>query len=99
MRRAPDRILSRYGSAVKLQQLDALRGVPEAGSPHEATRRLFLTQPAVSRSIKDLKVELSMQLLTRSASGVTLAPIAHQVLKRAPVVQREVGRNEAIYAS
>lgn len=101
----PDRILSRYdsplklrsGGAVKLQQLDALRAVPEAGSLHEATRRLFLTQPAISRSIKDLKVELSMQLLTRSASSATLVPFAHRVIKRALIVQREVGRNEAIY--
>jgi LysR family transcriptional regulator, regulator of abg operon len=77
---------------VKLRQLDALRAVAEAGSLHEASRRLFLTQPAVSRSIRELEVELGMQLLTRSANGATLTPFAHQVLKRAFVVQREIGR-------
>ncbi|MFM0223198.1 LysR family transcriptional regulator [Paraburkholderia dipogonis] len=80
------------GDAVKLRQLDALRAVAEAGSLHEAARRLFLTQPAISRSIRELEVELGMQLLTRSANGATLTPFAHQVLKRALVVQREVGR-------
>ncbi|WP_168669583.1 LysR substrate-binding domain-containing protein [Paraburkholderia sp. SG-MS1] len=77
---------------MKLRQLDALRAVAEAGSLHEAARRLFLTQPAISRSIRELEVELGMQLLTRSANGATLTPFAHQVLKRALVVQREVGR-------
>lgn len=82
----------RTGGAVKLRQLDALRAVAEAGSLHEAARRLFLTQPAISRSIRELEAELGMQLLTRSANGATLTPFAHQVLKRALVVQREVGR-------
>ncbi|WP_168791109.1 LysR family transcriptional regulator [Paraburkholderia aromaticivorans] len=77
---------------MKLRQLDALRAVAEAGSLHEAARRLFLTQPAISRSIRELEAELGMQLLTRSANGATLTPFAHQVLKRAFVVQREVGR-------
>ncbi|CAD6546376.1 hypothetical protein LMG28140_04326 [Paraburkholderia metrosideri] len=98
--RCTDRILSRYDGvltmrfegAVKLRQLDSLRAVAEAGSLHEAARRLFLTQPAISRSIRELEVELGMQLLTRSANGATLTPFAHQVLKRALVVQREIGR-------
>ena len=77
---------------MKLRQLDALRAVAEAGSLHEAARRLFLTQPAISRSLRELEAELGMQLLTRSANGATLTPFAHQVLKRALVVQREVGR-------
>lgn len=82
----------RFEVAVKLRQLDSLRAVAEAGSLHEAARRLFLTQPAISRSIRELEVELGMQLLTRSANGATLTPFAQQVLKRAFVVQREVGR-------
>ncbi|HZZ12239.1 MAG TPA: LysR family transcriptional regulator [Paraburkholderia sp.] len=77
---------------MKLRQLDALRAVAEAGSLHEAARRLFLTQPAISRSVRELEAELGMQLLSRSANGATLTPFAHQVLKRARVVQREVGR-------
>ncbi|HDR9000908.1 TPA: LysR family transcriptional regulator [Burkholderia vietnamiensis] len=77
---------------MKLRQLDALRAVAEAGSLHEAARRLFLTQPAISRSIRELEVELGMQLLTRSANGARLTPFAHQVLKRALVVHREIGR-------
>lgn len=77
---------------MKLKQLDALRAVAEAGSLHEAARRLFLTQPAISRSIRELEIELGMQLLTRSANGATLTPFAHQVLRRAFFIQREVGR-------
>lgn len=77
---------------MKLRQLDALRAVAEAGSLHDAARRLCVTQPAISRSIKDLEVELGVQLLTRSASGAVLTAFAQQVLQRVLVVQREVGR-------
>ncbi|WP_322045084.1 LysR family transcriptional regulator [Paraburkholderia sp. J67] len=79
---------------MKLRQLDALRAVAEAGSLHEAARRLFLTQPAISRSIRELEVELGMQLLTRAASGATLTPFAQQVLKRVMAVHREIERIE-----
>ncbi len=77
---------------MKLRQLEALRAIAEAKSLHEAARRLFLTQPAISRSIRELEIELGLPLLTRTARGATLTPFAHQVLKRSQVVQREVGR-------
>ncbi|MBN3852282.1 LysR family transcriptional regulator [Paraburkholderia sp. Ac-20340] len=77
---------------MKLRQLEALRAIAEAKSLHEAARRLFLTQPAISRSIRELEIELGLPLLTRSARGASLTPFAHQVLKRSQVVQREVGR-------
>ncbi len=82
----------RAGYLVKLRQLEALRAIAEAKSVHEAARRLFLTQPAISRSIRELEIELGVPLLTRSARGASLTPFAHQVLKRTQVVQREVGR-------
>lgn len=77
---------------MKLRQLDALRAVAETGSLHDAARRLCVTQPAISRSIKELESELGLQLLTRSASGAVLTSFGQQVLTRVLVVQREVGR-------
>jgi DNA-binding transcriptional LysR family regulator len=77
---------------LKLRQLDALRAVAESGSLREAARRLYLTQPAISRSIHELEIELGLPLLMRTSRGATLTPFALQVLKRALVVQREVNR-------
>ncbi len=77
---------------MKLRQLEALQAVAELGSLQEAARRLFVTQPAVSRSIRELEGELGIPLLVRSARGATLTPYAVGVLKRARAIHREVHR-------
>jgi LysR family transcriptional regulator, regulator of abg operon len=77
---------------MKLRQLEALRAVAEMGSLQEAARRLFVTQPAISRSIRELEHELGIPLLVRSARGATLTPYAVGVLKRARAIHREIDR-------
>ncbi|MBZ5790641.1 LysR family transcriptional regulator [Burkholderia contaminans] len=77
---------------MKLRQLEALQAVAEMGSLQEAARRLFVTQPAISRSIRELEGELGISLLVRSARGATLTPYAVGVLKRARAIRREVQR-------
>lgn len=77
---------------MKLRQLEALQAVAEMGSLQEAARRLFVTQPAISRSIRELEGELGIPLLVRSARGATLTPYAVGVLKRARAIHREVDR-------
>jgi LysR family transcriptional regulator of abg operon len=77
---------------MKLRQLEALQAVAEMGSLQEAARRLFVTQPAISRSIRELEGELGIPLLVRSARGATLTPYAVGVLKRARAIHREVHR-------
>ncbi|KWH26621.1 hypothetical protein WL99_22140 [Burkholderia cepacia] len=77
---------------MKLRQLEALQAVAEMGSLQEAARRLFVTQPAISRSIRELECELGISLLVRSARGATLTPYAVGVLKRARAIRREVQR-------
>lgn len=77
---------------MKLRQLEALQAVAEMGSLQEAARRLFVTQPAISRSIRELEGELGIPLLVRSARGATLTPYAVSVLKRARAIHREVTR-------
>ena len=46
--------------------------VAEKGSISEAARLLFLTQPALSREIHALEVELGFHLFERTKSGVVL---------------------------
>lgn len=54
-----------------------------------AAVRLHLTQSALSRSIQALEQGLNVQLLDRSASGLTLTPSGHAVLEHAYRVLQE----------
>ena len=77
---------------MKLKQLQALRAVAETGSLQGAAGRLCVTQPAVSRAIIDLESELGVPLLTRTARGALLTGFGASILKRALLIDREVGR-------
>ncbi len=48
--------------------------VTEEGSISKAAKRLFVTQPAVSKSIKQLEREVGLSLFRRTAKGVELTP-------------------------
>ncbi len=55
-----------------LQQLKYIIKVVEYGSITEAAKQLFITQPTMSNSIKDLEKELGIEIFNRSAKGITL---------------------------
>lgn len=77
---------------MKLNQLRALLAVAQAGSIHEAARTLHLTQPAVTRALRDLEDELGLTLLVRSSTGVTLTAPGQTLLQRAELVVNEMAR-------
>jgi LysR family transcriptional regulator, regulator of abg operon len=77
---------------MKLNQLRALLAVAHAGSIHEAARTLHLSQPAVTRALRDLEDELGLTLLVRSSTGVTLTGEGQTLLQRAELVLNEMAR-------
>ena len=79
---------------MKLKQLQALRAVRNR-QPARRGRRLCVTQPAVSRAIIDLESELGVPLLTRTARGALLTGFGASILKRALLIDREVGIYDA----
>ena len=60
----------RIGSRLKLHDLHVLMAVVEAGSMNKAAALLHTTQPAVSRSVAELKRTMGVRLLDRNAQGV-----------------------------
>jgi len=62
--------VDRIGRRVKLQELDVLMTVVDAGSMGKAARRLNTSQPAISRSIADLENAIGVRLLERSPRGI-----------------------------
>jgi LysR family transcriptional regulator, regulator of abg operon len=77
---------------MKFNQLRALLAVARAGSIQEAARLMHLTQPALSKSIRELERELGVPLLVRSAKGATLSPYGLMIAKRSRAIQKEVDK-------
>ncbi len=68
---------------MQLTQLRHLVGLAEAGSFSKAARGLFITQPALSRSIRALEGELGLALFDRVGHRIELTPFGRDVLERA----------------
>jgi DNA-binding transcriptional LysR family regulator len=68
---------------MEFQQLRALVAVADSGSVTEAGRRLFLTQPAVTRQIRALEDELGGALFDRKTKPLTPTPLGRTALDQA----------------
>ena len=57
-----------------LTQLKYAITVAECGSMNEAAKELFISQPSLSSSIKDLETETGVQIFRRTNRGISLTP-------------------------
>lgn len=73
-----------------LRQLRAFVAVAEEGSFTLAARRIYVTQSAVSHSLRTLEEQLSCKLLDRTAKRVTVTPEGELLLKRCRRVIHEL---------
>lgn len=72
------------------RHLQSFVAVAECGSVSEAARRLRIAQPALSRQIRALEADLSVELLVRSTRGVTLTPAGERLFPYANSVLRQL---------
>ena len=56
-----------------LQQLKYIIEIVNCGSINEAAGRLFITQPSLSKSVKELENELGIEIFVRSNRGISLS--------------------------
>src|SRR6218665_1736823 len=61
---------------LNLRQIEAFRLVFQTGSMTTAARLMSITQPAVSRLIRDLEETTELSLFKRSGSGISATPDA-----------------------
>ncbi|MGD8106083.1 LysR family transcriptional regulator [Pantoea sp. FN0302] len=95
---------------LKIMQIRAFCMIAQRGTVSEAAKKLFRTQSAITRSIRDLEHTLATPLFERHASGMMLTEMGKCVLPRArraiqelhliPAIlnklrQRDSGREEA----
>jgi len=75
---------------MKLVTLNALVAAIEEGSLRSAARRAGVSQPALTKMIRELEIELETTLLTRSSRGVTPTAQGKVLYERAVKAQREL---------
>ncbi|QGQ45359.1 LysR family transcriptional regulator [Metabacillus sediminilitoris] len=78
-----------------LQQLKYVIEIVLCGSINEAARRLYMTQPSLSKAVKDLEKELGIDIFLRTSKGITLSRdgaeflgYARQVVEQAELLER-----------
>ena len=79
---------------MRLTQLRDFVAVMKAGSLRSAAQALGISQPAVTKSIRQLEDELGMKLLQRSGRGTTATSAGKALLARARVIQAELAKIE-----
>ncbi|WP_321949569.1 LysR family transcriptional regulator [Paraburkholderia sp. J10-1] len=79
---------------MKIHQLRALVEVAATGTLKGAAYRLHVTQPAVTKAIRELEDEFGVRLFERNPWGVVPTPEGVALLQRARTVVREMERAE-----
>ncbi len=79
-------------AAMRLQQLQLILALAQTGSLRAAADVLNVTQPALTKSLKQLEDELGTSLMIRTPRGMRLAPAGELLAARATTIMREVQR-------
>ena len=79
---------------MRLNQIRDFIAVVEAGSLRAAAGKVGVSQPAITKSIRQLEQELHVQLLQRNARGAAVTRAGKVFLSRARVIQAELRKAE-----
>lgn len=74
-----------------LQQLRYALEVAERGSMNEAAKQLFISQPSLSETMKELEQEIGLQIFLRSNRGIVITPEGEEFLGYARQVTEQFG--------
>src|SRR6202795_2052484 len=75
-----------------LKQLEYFRHVAELGSFTRAASFLSVVQPALSRQVRQLEIELGQNLFDRNGRGVVLTDAGARLLEHTRAILTQVGR-------
>src|SRR5258706_16481683 len=77
---------------MRLSQIRDFLAVTETGSIRAAARSLGLTQPALTKSLRQLEAELGAVLVTRSVRGIVPTDLGQAFLARARSIDGDLRR-------
>ena len=75
---------------MRLTQIRDFIAVVDSGSIRAAARKLGVSQPAITKSVRLLEAELNLRLLQRSSKGILLTAAGRAFFARARVAQSEL---------
>ncbi|MBP5328772.1 MAG: LysR family transcriptional regulator [Spirochaetaceae bacterium] len=82
-----------------LQQLKYILKIVEYRSITEAAKNIYITQPALSNSVRDLEAELGIEIFMRNAKGITLTADGEEFLSYARQVVEQTNLLEQRYTN
>lgn len=82
--------LDRTRRRVRLRDLETLVAVVQAGGMRKAAGELHMSQPAVSKAMRELEDTLGLKLLERGRRGVAPTPFGEALVRRSKAVADEV---------
>jgi DNA-binding transcriptional LysR family regulator len=82
---------------MNIKQLKYVVAIANTGTFREASEQLFVSQPSMSISIKDLETELGFQIFARTNTGVSLTPKGESFYEHAQSVLRQFESLESRY--
>ena len=74
---------------MRLEQLEQIIKLADTGSFSQAAKDLYIAQPSLSRSIKQLETEVGFQIFERTRSGVIPSERGLELIGRARLISRE----------
>jgi DNA-binding transcriptional LysR family regulator len=80
---------------MELRHLRHFVAVVDAGNLSKAAEKVFITQPALTRSIKNLEEILGAELLERRPRGIVPTPAGEALYRYARLMLNEAGRAQA----
>lgn len=75
---------------MKIHQLEAFLAAVETGSMRAAARKLFLSQSALTKALRELEQDLATPLIHRSVRGITLTEGGARLLTRAKLIIQQL---------
>ena len=80
-----------------LQQLKYALTIADCGSLNEAAKQLFISQPSLSETMKELETEIGLDIFLRSNRGIVITPEGEEFLGYARQVTEQFGLLQSKY--
>lgn len=80
-----------------LQQLKYALTIADFGSMNEAAKQLFISQPSLSETMKELETEIGLDIFLRSNRGIVITPEGEEFLGYARQVTEQFGLLQSKY--
>ena len=80
-----------------LQQLKYALTIADCGSMNEAAKQLFISQPSLSETMKELEAEIGIEIFLRSNRGISLTPEGEEFLGYARQVTEQFSLLQSRY--